>query len=256
MMKWHRLFTWGLGTALMATAATAQPARDAQPGQAAAAVDGYPAGVSVGKAKSGRVYVDRRGMTLYTLDPRDARGRAGTVLDYCIGPCADIWSPLEAPADAKPIGLWKVGKAAQGPQWTYKGSPVFTFKADKAPGATGGDGYDDLWSAIPYVPPVPKLVAPASVAAIFVDGDYVMADGQQHILYTADSAQKCGADCGDRVAFAAAMASRNIGAWTVSRDGDRPQWACRGKLVFVSQDGPASAVPAGGRALVIVPQQR
>lgn len=218
-----------------------------EPSRSMARVDEErPSGVSVGQTKTGAVFVDARGMTLYALNARLAASRSGASLKFCIGPCALIWAPLVAPADAQPVGPWKVVEGAQGPQWSYKGNPVFTYLEDRAPGSTAGDGYEDLWKALVYVPPAPAVVAPASVTVRFVEGAYIMADRQGRALFTTKAGDVCGAACAQPLL--AGMASQPIGDWTVSRDGDRPQWTYRGKPVYVSQDE-ERRVPAVGIGL-------
>jgi len=45
------------------------------------------------------------------------------------------------------------------------------------------------------------------------------------------------------------MASRSTGDWTISRDGDRLQWAYRGLLVYVSQEEQPARAPSQGTVL-------
>lgn len=198
-----------------------------------------PAGVSIGQTKSGAVFVDARGMTLYALNARLAGSRSGASLKYCVGPCTSVWSPLAAQANSPAAGLWTVVDGAQGPQWAYKGNPVFTYLQDKVPGSRAGDGYDDLWTAIAYVPPPPQIVAPASVTVAFVDGAYIMTDRKGRALFTGSCASGC------EQPLVGGMASVPIGDWKVTRSGDRPQWTYRGKAVYVSQNEHKTQVPDG-----------
>ena len=89
---------------LMPAPLVAQSAMSAPQDAAAPDASAYPATVSVRTGKAGPYYADAKGKTLYALSSRTVRGRAGTILGYCIGPCAKIWTPLAAPADAKPVG--------------------------------------------------------------------------------------------------------------------------------------------------------
>lgn len=206
---------------------------------------GRPPGIASGQSKLGAVYVDSRGLTLYAMSRRYANSRSAGFngLKYCTGPCTQTWTALMAAADAKPIGNWIIVDGAQGPQWAYKGDPVFTYAADQSPGSTGGDGKDDLWRVMAYIPPVPTITAPAAVAPLFADGAYLLADNQGHALYTSDK------DAAGGEPLLAGMASQGTGDWTVSRDGDQPQWAYRGKLVYVSQQTVPTQVPAEGTVL-------
>lgn len=211
--------------------------------EAARNEEGRPAGVSIGQTESGAVFIDARGMTLYSLNARLAGSRSGASLKYCVGPCTSVWSPLVAPADAQAVAPWTVVDGALGRQWAYKGNPVFTYLQDRAPGSRAGDGYDDLWTAIAYVPPPPQIVAPASVTVLFVDGAYIMADRKGRALFTSD----CAAGC--EQPLVGGMASLPIGDWKVARSGDRPQWTYRGKPVYVSQNERKTRVPQGAVVL-------
>src|SRR5580698_3038097 len=84
----------------------------------------------------GKVFVDAKGMTLYTFD-KDAGGKS-----MCNGPCADNWPPLLASDDAKSAGDMTLLAPDDGKKmWAYKGKPLYTFKKDAAPGDINGDGF-------------------------------------------------------------------------------------------------------------------
>jgi predicted lipoprotein with Yx(FWY)xxD motif len=84
----------------------------------------------------GKVFVDAKGMTLYTFD-KDAGGKS-----MCNGPCATNWPPLMAAADAKPTAdMTIVARDDGGKMWAYKGKPLYTFSKDTKPGDTTGDGF-------------------------------------------------------------------------------------------------------------------
>jgi predicted lipoprotein with Yx(FWY)xxD motif len=227
--------------------AMAQAAMPASSDTAALDTSAHPATISVRTGKAGFYYADAAGMTLYALNAPVARGRSGATLDYCIGPCQKIWTPLTAPADAAPVGLWKVVKAMQGPQWTYRDNLVFTYNADRAPGDLGGDNYDDLWNVIDYVPPAPKIVAPAGVIPLYLTGTYLLGDAGGHVLFTAPGS--CGEACMGWTPFAAGMAARDVGDWTVERGGARPQWRYRGKAIFIADDEQPNRALAGAAIL-------
>ncbi|GAA0310514.1 SCO0930 family lipoprotein [Sphingomonas oligophenolica] len=236
--------TLSLAIALLAPApliaqSTMQAAQDSMTEASA-----YPATVSVRTGKAGPYYADAKGKTLYALSSRTVRARAGTTLGYCIGPCAKIWTPLAAPADAKPVGRWKVERATQGPQWSYSNDLVFTYNADLAPGDMAGDGYEDMWSIIAHIPPAPRLAAPAGVTARYVDAHYILSDTGGHALFV--SAGACDAACATWSPFPAGMAARDMGDWTVRRDGDQARWVYRGKPVYVSQENIPGHAPSQG----------
>jgi predicted lipoprotein with Yx(FWY)xxD motif len=92
--------------------------------------------------KSGDVFVNSSGMTLYTFD-KDAAGSGKSV---CNGPCANNWPPLAAPADAKPSGDWTVVTRDDGSkQWAYKGRPLYTWIKDQKAGDKTGEGVGGAW---------------------------------------------------------------------------------------------------------------
>jgi predicted lipoprotein with Yx(FWY)xxD motif len=92
--------------------------------------------LKTGETAKGKVFVDTKGMTLYTFD-KDAGGKS-----MCNGPCADNWPPLFAGNDAKASGDMTIVARDDGKKmWAYKGKPLYTFKKDSAPGDINGDGF-------------------------------------------------------------------------------------------------------------------
>ena len=86
----------------------------------------------------GGMFVDAKGMTLYTFD-KDADGTS-----VCNGPCATNWPPLMAAADAKPMAAWTVVTRDDGSkQWAYNGKPLYTWVKDQKPGDTTGNGVNN-----------------------------------------------------------------------------------------------------------------
>jgi len=84
----------------------------------------------------GKVFVDAKGMTLYTFD-KDAGGKSA-----CNGPCAENWPPLFAADSDKPTADMTILMRDDGKKmWAYKGKPLYTFKKDTAAGQTTGDGF-------------------------------------------------------------------------------------------------------------------
>ena len=109
----------------------------------AAYAAGEPA--KVADSSQGKIWVDAKGMTLYTFD-KDKKGEAASA---CTGKCIAEWPPLLAAAGAKPTGDWtlvpvvdKSGKTKQ--MWAYDGMPFYLFVDDKKPGDISGDGKDDF----------------------------------------------------------------------------------------------------------------
>ena len=94
---------------------------------------------------AGGMLVNTAGMTLYTFD-NDVPGRGKS---KCNGPCAALWPPALAAADAKPEGdLTIVTRDDGAKQWAYKGKPIYLYAADKKPGDATGDNFKDVWHVI------------------------------------------------------------------------------------------------------------
>lgn len=225
---------------------TLAPAQD-EDGSAVSAADAdkgmdlRPASIKVGSSSLGQILIDARGRTLYAMDARIVRARYGAGANYCRDACAEKWIALAAPKGATPVGRWKVIEGGVGPQWAWNNDPVFTYAADSGSGSVAGQNYDDLWTVITYVPPMPTVTAPAAVSIVFADGAYQMTDDQGRKLFTAD----CANGCKDWQRLGAGLANRDVGPWQVSREGDRAHWLYKGKQVFVA----SGDMPSGAMAL-------
>ncbi len=93
----------------------------------------------------GGMLVNTSGMTLYTFD----RDVAGSGKSACNGPCAALWPPAMAPANAQPEGDWTVVTRDDGTkQWAYKGKPLYTYSADRKSGEMTGDKFKDVWHVV------------------------------------------------------------------------------------------------------------
>lgn len=141
---------------------------------------------------------------------------------------------------------WTIIQGPEGPQWVYKGWHMVFVRKDDAPGSAAYDGAENMaWNTLKYVPPVPKVVAPANVSIAFVDGGYALVDNKGRLLFSGS----CGNDCAGWRAFTGPLAGADVGDWAVSHDADAPQWLYRGQPVFVAQ-GPAPAnMPTGAKVL-------
>ena len=94
---------------------------------------------------AGGMLVNTGGMTLYTFD-KDAAGSGKSV---CNGPCATLWPPAMAAADAKPEGDYTVVTRDDGSrQWAYKGKPLYTYQKDQKAGEAAGDNFKDVWHVV------------------------------------------------------------------------------------------------------------
>jgi predicted lipoprotein with Yx(FWY)xxD motif len=135
---------------------------------------GHPEEVTEQDTIDGRYYADRQGKILYRficneetpdrLACHDVGDSPVAWRSACGGDarCSATWHPLAAPPGAEPIdGIWSVMRIdpanplvpVQGPNagvavWAFKGSPVFTYARDLAPGDLNGTGNFTPWFAI------------------------------------------------------------------------------------------------------------
>jgi predicted lipoprotein with Yx(FWY)xxD motif len=102
----------------------------------------FPVGIGRGETLKydARILVDASGMTLYTFD-QDKSGQSA-----CVGQCARIWPPAEAPRLAVAVGDFSVVSRDDGiKQWAYDGQPLYTFVGDYQKGMASGDGVAKVW---------------------------------------------------------------------------------------------------------------
>jgi len=63
----------------------------------------------------------------------------------CVDECLKKWTPVMAPADAEPSGLWQIYTRADGTrQWAYKGAALYTYSADKIAGDNYGNNLHEI----------------------------------------------------------------------------------------------------------------
>jgi predicted lipoprotein with Yx(FWY)xxD motif len=80
---------------------------------------------------------DAAGRPLYTF-----AGDTMVGMSHCVGPCAQAWPPLPAPADAKPIGAWTpIWRDDGAVQWTYRDKPLYTYAKDARGAAPAGEAH-------------------------------------------------------------------------------------------------------------------
>ena len=106
-------------------------------GGAFAAANMMPPGV---KIENG-MFVDAKGMTLYTFDNDKEAGKSA-----CAGNCLVNWPALAAEANAQNMGDWTVITRDDGSkQWAFKGKPLYTYKNDAKAGDVTGDNRGMVW---------------------------------------------------------------------------------------------------------------
>jgi predicted lipoprotein with Yx(FWY)xxD motif len=89
---------------------------------------------------AGEVYVDEKGMALYTFD-KDEPDKSN-----CYDDCAVAWPPYLADTDAKAEGEWTLVERKDGSKmWAYENKPLYTYIDDKQPGDVTGDGKGGVW---------------------------------------------------------------------------------------------------------------
>jgi predicted lipoprotein with Yx(FWY)xxD motif len=104
--------------------------------------------LTIKNTKIGQVLTDAKGDTLYWYS-KDTMDGPST----CTGACLAAWPAVLGQAVAAPgvkfAGqLGEVTDAGGAIQATYNGYPLYTYKADMAPGDTTGNGAGGVWHAI------------------------------------------------------------------------------------------------------------
>jgi predicted lipoprotein with Yx(FWY)xxD motif len=83
----------------------------------------------------GKVWVDAKGMSLYTFD-KDTVGKSN-----CNDKCATAWPPLMVAPNSVASGDWTIVARDDGSkQWAYEGKALYLWIKDKKPGDVTGDG--------------------------------------------------------------------------------------------------------------------
>ncbi|MCB2106074.1 MAG: hypothetical protein KDE14_00180 [Rhodobacteraceae bacterium] len=198
-----------------------------------------PSAIGSFESDMGTHYTTADGFTLYVYDNDNA------LASVCEGGCTGRWPPLAAPGDAEPTGEWTPFTRSDGArQWAFRGRPVYRNEDDRKPGATVGDGVQNVWHvAIDLKPRPPGMLYTGTVLGRVITGPNRMS------LYTkADNT--CTGDClRDWVPFAAPWSARDAGDWSVvtrSDDGTR-QWAWKGKWLFAYRGDPKPGETRGHR---------
>ena len=210
-----------------------------------------PAGITVkpNVRAGGDVFVDFRGMTLYTsADARDA----------CRKDCLASWIPLAAGELAKPIGDWTIAEREDGiRQWVYRGRAVYSFRGDGRSGDANGILFDAHWQAATvhryFLPAQVQLRKSGSVLTftttdgqtLYARDRYIYAPGSFHADEGSLSNIAIGREigtaacdstaCDTWVPFKAAADAQPSGYWSIltRADGTR-QWAYQGYALYTN----------------------
>jgi predicted lipoprotein with Yx(FWY)xxD motif len=112
---------------------------------------------------NGVALTESSGLTLYALNGDVSRDGQSCLRS----PCDRSWSPLPAPAMARPRGAFTMVTRPDGTrQWAYHDRPLYTFDGDTAPGDVKGAGVDPRFTvalivAYPTPPGIAMGYAPA-----------------------------------------------------------------------------------------------
>jgi len=157
--------------------------------------------------------------------------------------CAQVWPPVYAADDAKPVGGFTIITRSDGKkQWAFNKRPIYTSILDKMPGdvmgASGrrerGDGpaERDPIGPAPNVPPGFDVITTAKGRLLLTDKKYS--------VYSYDKDQPDKSNCVDACArtwlpVLAPAAAQAGGEWSVvNRAPGVRQWAFRKKPLYVS----------------------
>jgi predicted lipoprotein with Yx(FWY)xxD motif len=138
--------------ALAACGSSSSSSGNASSSSPAAASSGSASGPTVKTATNskigGTILVNAAGMTLYRL-----RGEHVGKFICTSTACLASWHPLMVSGGGTLSGVAGLGTVARPggtEQVAYKGQPLYTFAADKAPGQANGQGFKDVgtWNAV------------------------------------------------------------------------------------------------------------
>ena len=96
------------------------------------------------KGGIGKYFTDAKGMTLYIFK-KDSPNKS-----VCAGPCVVKWplyhhEKVASPEGLNPMDFGTITREDGKKQTTYKGSPLYYFEGDKAPGDVMGQGMGNVW---------------------------------------------------------------------------------------------------------------
>lgn len=236
--------------------------------------DPAPAFVQViGTDMDGPVFADAAGHTLYTFgggrreggyggggDPKDKSKCQDTLDKVTTGnmapypadmelpdlatrkTCAQVWPPLYASDDAKPVGDWSIITRDNGrKQWAYDHSAVYTSVLDNAPGDVNGGGHLHAQGASGTMrtPIGPKADLPAQFAIESMPTGRLLTLIEGFSVYTSDkdgpNKSNCDLTCQAswKPVQAAATAPQAHGDWSIiERSPGIYQWTFRKKPLY------------------------
>jgi predicted lipoprotein with Yx(FWY)xxD motif len=224
----------------------------------------------------GAVFADDKGMTLYswplqglrngnlgdrrksgvaTCDDTIYQETSGLMSPYPPGftlpdldkrkSCDQLWKPVIAPDDAKPVGKWTIAKRKNGQsQWAYDGFPVYTSDLDTKQGDVYG-GTNAIaggaQGAVRYpVGPTPDV--PPEMAMVPFRTGRMLTTKKGFSVYSSDADGPGKSNCKDKCLedwepVAAPATAKSKGDWSiVERSPGISQWAFRGKPLYTYKE--------------------
>jgi predicted lipoprotein with Yx(FWY)xxD motif len=100
-----------------------------------------------GKDGVGKFFTDSKGMTLYIFK-NDSPGKSA-----CAGPCVEKWplyfhEKVSVPEGVNAGDIGTITREDGKQQTTYKGSPLYYYAGDKAPGDVLGHAVGNVWFVV------------------------------------------------------------------------------------------------------------
>jgi predicted lipoprotein with Yx(FWY)xxD motif len=263
---------FGLGVLLTSGTANALHAGSASAGPVDYLPERLPPGFRVIVSEvEGPVFADPNGKTLYTWPTHVLRNgnvgdrknapssctaevekvNSGLMSPYPAGyalpelstrkSCAQLWPPVFAATDAKPIGKWTLLRRPDGErQWAYDGYPVYTSVLDRQPGDALGGTRRRLLIDAPgvRVPIGPHAAIPPGFAIAEAGTGRMLVKNSGVSVYSWDGDRagksNCVGGCLDTWApVSAPEESRSQGEWTIiERSPGIRQWAFRNHPLY------------------------
>jgi predicted lipoprotein with Yx(FWY)xxD motif len=155
--------------------------------------------------------------------------------------CEQLWPPVLAPADAKPIGKWSIVKRKNGQtQWAYDDYPVYTSDLDRKPGDVlgGSNAISGGAAGIVRRPIGPTPDAPPELAVVPFRTGHMLTTHKGFSVYTSDADEpgksNCKGEClSDWNPVLAPQTAKPKGDWSVvERSPGIKQWAYRDKPLY------------------------
>lgn len=156
--------------------------------------------------------------------------------------CTDVWPPVLASADAKPIGKWTIVERPDGrKQWAHDGWSLYTSILDTQAGETlGGSPMIGTFNnaGAPRIPVGPEANVPSqfTVTSTMLGRMVTLRNGWSVYSYDGDNRNKAnctGACLAGWLPVLAADYARPLGEWTIfERAPGVKQWAFKGKPVY------------------------